>query len=231
MTTKKITTKRFAMILSGCGGLDGTEIHEATSLMLAIKQEKIDYMCFAIDENQKYTIHSNKPTQQNEERNMLTEAGRLNHGKVYNIKKLNVKQFDALIFPGGYGTATSLSNFITCDNNNCIKNLNYSVRDEIKDIIRNFHEQGKPIFAGCMAPVLINGSLTGITIMTNDTLYTKEIIEKNGNHYEIKVAEEICIDSDNKIVTAPYYMAQNADIRTIYVESVKGIKEIIKMCK
>ena len=55
--------------------------------------------------------------------------------------------------------------------------------------------------------------------------------EKNGNHYEIKVAEEICIDSDNKIVTAPYYMAQNADIRTIYVESVKGIKEIIKMCK
>ena len=219
------------MILSGCGGLDGSETHEAIGLMLAIKQLKVDYMCFAIDENQKYIIHNNKKTHQKEKRNMLTEAGRLNHGNVHNLNKLNVKQFDALVLPGGYGTATSLSNFIKCDGKTCIKNSDYVVRDEIKNIIKEFHLQGKPIFAGCMAPILVNGSLTGITIMTNDMLYTKEIIEKNGNNYEIKKAEEICIDNENKIITAPFYMAQKANIETIYNESLKGIKEIIRMCK
>ena len=62
---------KFAMILSGCGGMDGTETHEAISLMIAIKQAGCNYKCFAINENQKYVINTTGMSQSNEKRNIL----------------------------------------------------------------------------------------------------------------------------------------------------------------
>ena len=228
------TKKKFAMILSGCGGMDGSESHEAISLMIAMKQIGANYVCFAIDENQKYVIHAVDcgvdSSNENEKRNMLVEARRLNHGAVHDLKKLTVDSFDALILPGGYGTGTSLSSFVTCGNGVCSKNSNYKVRKEIKDVIQEFYKQKKPIFAGCMAPILVNGSLTGVKIMTDVDEYTKEIIEKCGNSYQVCKAGDICIDKKNKIVTAPFYMTPKVEVDTIFKESVKGIKEIVKMC-
>ena len=226
--------KKFAIILSGCGGMDGSESHEAICLMIAIRLAGADYMCFAINEDQKYVMHANQDVgvrrPQNEKRNMLVEARRLNHGSVHDLKKLIVNQFDALILPGGYGTGTSLSNFIICNGESCQKNENYEVRQEIKDIIRAFHEQGKPIFAGCMAPVLVNGSLGGIKIMTDIGEYTKDIIEKHHNVYKVCNAGEICVDEKNKIVTTPFYMTPKVEVDTIYKESIKCVDEILKMC-
>ena len=223
------------MILSGCGGLDGTESHEAISLMIAIKQVGVSYVCFAIDDEQKYIVHAtNQGVKQNnsnnDKRNMLIEARRLNHGIAHDLKKLSVNQFDALILPGGYGTGTSWSDFITCKNGTCTKNINYVVRKEVKDIIQEFNKNNKPIFAGCMAPILVNGSLSGVKIMTDAGCYTKEIIDKHGNVSQICKGGEICIDKKNKIVTAPFYMTPKVEVDTIYKESVKAIKEILKMC-
>ena len=36
----KNNKKRIAIILSGCGGMDGSETHEAISLMIAIKNDQ-----------------------------------------------------------------------------------------------------------------------------------------------------------------------------------------------
>ena len=227
-------TRKFAMILSGSGGMDGTESHEAICLMLAVKLAGAKYMCFAINEDQKYVMHVNRETgikqPQDEKRNMLIEAGRLNHGAVHDLKKLVVNQFDGLVLPGGYGTGTSLSNFIICDGGNCKKNNDYEVRNEIKEIIQAFHEQKKPIFAGCMAPILVNGSLSGINIMTDVGFYTKDIIEKHNNTYKVCNVGEICVDEENKIVTAPFYMTPKVEVDDIYDESAKGVAEIIKLC-
>ena len=41
--------KRFAIVLSGCGRADGSEIHEAVSLLLAIDQQDCEYEFFAPD--------------------------------------------------------------------------------------------------------------------------------------------------------------------------------------
>ena len=209
--------------------MDGSETHEAISLMIAIKKVGMEYTCFAINENQKYVIHTTGMSQSNEKRNILTEAGRLNHGMVYDLNKLHVEQFDGLVFPGGYGTGTSYSNFIICDGKTCQKNADYVVRDEIKAVIQEFHEKQKPIFAGCMAPVLVNGSLTGIKIMIDEGMYTKEIIEKHNNTYQVCNINEICVDEDNKIITAPYYMAKRADVFTVFTESVKAMEEMVKI--
>ena len=230
----KNNKKRIAIILSGCGGMDGSETHEAVSLMIAIKNEGANYECFALNENQKYVINGNAKLgikqQTNEKRNMLFEAGRLNHGMVNDLQNLDVDKFDGLVFPGGYGTGTSFSNFITCDKEKCNRNFDYKVRDEIKNVIREFHNQKKPIFAGCLAHVLVNGSLSGITIMMDEGKYTADAVEKNGNFYEIKTAGEICIDEQNKIITAPFYMTPKVSVDVIFNESVKAMQALIKMC-
>ena len=222
--------KNFAIILSGCGGMDGTETHEATCLMLAIKQNGCNYRCFAINENQKYVVHSGMQ-QTSEKRNMLAEAGRLDRGITKDFAKLDKNQFDALVFPGGYGTGTSFSDFIECNGTSCKKNLNYKVRAEIKNVIQEFHAQGKPVFAGCLATILPNGSLKGLKIMTDTGRYTEEAIIKNGNKPVVCQAGEICIDEENKIITAPYYLSSKVDIDTIFAESDKGIKAVIALCK
>lgn len=224
--------KKVALILSGCGGMDGSETHEAVSLMIAIKKCGIEYTCFAIDENQKYVLNASNKTgiaQSSEKRNILIEAGRLNHGLVYDLKDLHIDQFDGLVFPGGYGTGTSYSDFIICDGKTCQKNINYKVRDEIKNVIQSFYEQKKPIFAGCMAPVLLNGSLSGIKIMTDEGFYTKEIIEKHNNIYQVCDINEICVDEKNKIITAPYYMAKKADVYSVFNESIMAMEQMLKM--
>lgn len=38
---------RFAVVLSGCGVFDGSEIHEAVLTMLAIDEAGGEYRCFA----------------------------------------------------------------------------------------------------------------------------------------------------------------------------------------
>ena len=38
---------KFAIVLSGCGVYDGSEIQEAVALMLAIDERGCEYQCFA----------------------------------------------------------------------------------------------------------------------------------------------------------------------------------------
>jgi enhancing lycopene biosynthesis protein 2 len=49
--------KKFAIIFSGCGVFDGTEIHEAVFTMLNIKKAGCDYCCFAPERNQYHVVN------------------------------------------------------------------------------------------------------------------------------------------------------------------------------
>ena len=48
--------KKFAVILSGCGVFDGTEIHEAVLTLLAIDKAGASYQCFAPDVMQHHVV-------------------------------------------------------------------------------------------------------------------------------------------------------------------------------
>ena len=57
----------------------------------------------------------------------------------------------------------------------------------------------------------------------------EEAIEKRKNTYQVCNAGEICVDEENKIVTAPYYMTPKVEIETIFDESEKGIAAMMKL--
>ena len=104
--------KNIAVILSGCGVYDGSEIHEAVLTLLAIEQAGAKYRCFAPNINQYHVInHVTGEVMMDEQRNVLVESARIARGDVEDLSEFYIEEFDALIVPGGFGAAKNLSDF------------------------------------------------------------------------------------------------------------------------
>ncbi len=80
--------KRSAVILSGCGVFDGSEIHEAVLALHAIEKQGASWHCFAPDIEQLHVINHLTGEEMPETRNVLVEAARLVRGKVEDVVKL-----------------------------------------------------------------------------------------------------------------------------------------------
>ena len=191
--------KKIAFILAGCGGTDGTEIHEATYSYLAAKQLGCEYECFSINKKQKIVKNNYTQEEVNEERNLLVESARLGKFGIKDIKELNVNNFDILFFPGGYGSAINISTY-------AIDGENYHVDENVAKIIKDFKEAGKVICAICIAPMILAKTLTNTKITLGEDKKIARIVNATGNHFVETESGNICVDEENKVITSPCFM-------------------------
>lgn len=213
--------KKFAVILSGCGSSDGSEIHEATMLLLAIKQSNSDYQCFSIDKEQTMVVNFITGEKMNEKRNILIESARIARGDIKKIEDLEVNEFDAIVLPGGFGAALNLSTY-------GLNNDDYTVNAKLEKKLIEFKTQNKVICAACIAPIILAKVFKNITITLGNDEKVKNIVEKLGNKFQNTKSGEICIDKENKIVTSPFYMLAD-NVATIYDEAKLIIKAAIEL--
>ncbi len=211
--------KKFAVILSGCGSRDGSEIHEAVMLLLAIKQNNADYQCFSIDKEQTMVVNFITGEKMNEKRNVLIESARIARGNIKKIEDLEANEFDAIVLPGGFGAALNLSTY-------GLNNDNYTVDSKLEKKLVEFKAQNKVICAACIAPMILANVFKDITITLGDDKKVRSIVEKLGNKFQDTKSGEICVDKKNKIVTSPFYMLAD-NISTIYDEAKLIIKAAI----
>ena len=139
---------KVAVVISGCGFLDGAEIFETVFTLLELDKNKADVKIFAPNKNQHYVINHLTREEMPEERNILVESARIARGKIQPLSKLYVKDFDALILPGGSGAAINLSDL-------ALKNEHGKVIKELKEIIVQFYKSSKPIGAICISPAIL----------------------------------------------------------------------------
>ena len=104
-------SKKVAVILSGSGVFDGSEIYEAVLTLLSLDRKGASYQCFAPDISQHHVINHLTGEEMDESRNVLVEAARIARGEVKPLRELKADDFDALIIPGGFGAAKNLSDF------------------------------------------------------------------------------------------------------------------------
>src|SRR5690349_20621418 len=104
-------SKKVAVILYGCGVYDGAELHESVITLLRLDQRGALVQCFAPDIAQLHVINHLTGEEMPESRNVLVESARIARGNIKDIRDANVDEFDALIVPGGFGSAKNLSNF------------------------------------------------------------------------------------------------------------------------
>ena len=191
--------KKFAIIIGGCGHRDGSEIHETTMTMLAIKNQGADYELFAPDREQHHVINHLTGEEMTEKRNMLVEAARIARGKIKPLDDFNVEDFDAVVFPGGYGVAKNFFDY-------AFKGTKASTDPQIAQIIKEIRAAGKPLGALCIAPVLLASVLKGITVTIGNDDVTAQDIAKMGSKNINTSSGEVVVDKANKIFSTPAYM-------------------------
>ena len=212
-----------AVVLAGCGVFDGAEIHEAVMTLYAIDRIGGTYQVFAPNVKQHHVINHITGEAMNEARNVLTEAARIARGKIKALTEYRVADFDALIFPGGFGVAKNLCTYAV-DGTDC------HVDRVVEAAIRDTHKAGKPIGALCISPVLITRVLGDVTVTIGNDPSTASDIAAMGGRHEVKRHGEVSIDKKNRIVTTPAYMlnATITDIARDAEEVIKAIKEMVE---
>ena len=71
-----------AVVLSGCGVYDGTEITEAVGLLIALSQAGFSYRCYAPVREQYHVVDHFKGAPADGARNILTESARIARGAI-----------------------------------------------------------------------------------------------------------------------------------------------------
>ncbi len=193
--------KKVAVVLSGCGVYDGSEIYEAVITLLRLNHHGAEVQCLAPDIEQMHVInHLTGEVMAGETRNVLVEAARLARGEVKDLATADAADFDAVIVPGGFGAAKNLSTF-------AVSGSEMEINQDFAGFIGNMRMAGKPVGLVCIAPAM-TGKLFGegarCTIGTDRE--TADAIESTGAVHVNCSVEEICVDEANKLVTTPAFM-------------------------
>ena len=208
---KRRVGKRAAVVLSGCGYLDGSEVTEATAILVSLSELGVKVQVFAPDANQADVVdHNTGKALGYVPRNMLQESARISRGNVRPLTELNASEFDALLCPGGFGVAKSLSTWAKGDP------LGARCLPEINLAFAQFHDQGKPIGLCCIAPVMAVMALNNAKVTlgkaepAEDWPYGGTLSQAHSVSPGVTVVPMevtgVCVDSKNNLVTTPAYM-------------------------
>ena len=196
--------KKVAVVLSGCGFLDGAEIHESVVTLLALDRSGVRTICVAPDINQYHTInHLTSETQDHGTRNVLTESARIARGEIIPLENLKIDDVDALIFTGGYGAAKNLCT-LAFDGPDC------KINDEVKRVILETLDAKKPLGVMCIAPAMaaraVKGTKYSLKVTIGNDAGTAGAIEAMGSKHVECAVDDIVFDKENKVVSTPAYM-------------------------
>lgn len=218
--------KKIAVILSGSGVYDGSEIHEAVFTLLAIDRRQGKITCTAPNKDQYHVINHITGDEMEEKRNVLIESARIARGEVTDITEIDMKNFDALVIPGGFGAAKNLNQW-------AIHGADGEIDPDVKRLVLSAVKLKKPIAAMCMGPTVVAKALENSDIKAILTVGSTEAdspydikgitsgMKKIGANPVMKTVHQIAVDTENKIITAPCYMMK-ASITEIH-ENVEDL--------
>ncbi|RNA30271.1 ES1 mitochondrial-like [Brachionus plicatilis] len=215
--------KNVAIVLSGCGIYDGSEVLETTSAMIHLSKNDANCSLFAPNIEQFHVINHLTGQVSPETRNVLEESARIARGNIQALEKLKASDYHALVFPGGFGAAKNLSNYAT-------QGTKMTVDKEIERVVDEFIVASKPIGFICISPVLAAKLIPGVELtegkrdqknwpyaeaIENIALMGAKPIEKD--------TPEVHIDYKFKVISTPAFMKHSATP----VEVFDGIGNLI----
>jgi enhancing lycopene biosynthesis protein 2 len=225
---------KIGVLLSGCGVYDGAEIQEAVLTLLAIQEAGAEAICLSVNANQHHVVNHLTGEVMPESRNMIVEAARIARGSVHEVSSYDSSQLDAVVIPGGFGSAKNFTSW-------AFDGPDGTILPEIQEFIKKCISDKKPIAALCVSPVVLALALKHSDVQSTMTLGTDKEkspydisafsggLTQTGVHAEMKTIREISVDQNLKIVSAPCYMmdATIVEIRNNIQQAVKALIELI----
>jgi enhancing lycopene biosynthesis protein 2 len=208
--------KKFAIILAGCGVYDGAEIHEAVMTMYAVMKNGGEYQLFAPDIAQHHVVNHLTGTEMPETRNVLVESARIARGNIKPLTSLEMRDFDALIFPGGFGVAKNLCSF-------AFKGADCEVHPQVTKVVRDAVSLRKPVGALCISPIILAKVLGDVTVTVGpDEGDATNVKAMGANHIATKHGDVI-IDEKHRLFSTPCYQ-----LKSTIVQIAEGADNIVK---
>ena len=208
--------KKFAIILAGCGVYDGAEIHEAVMAMYAVMKNGAEYQLFAPDIAQHHVVNHLTGAEMPETRNVLVESARIARGKIKPLTDLDMRSFDALLFPGGFGVAKNLCSF-------AFKGADCEVHPQVSKVVREAVSLRKPVGALCISPVILAKVLGDVEITIGSDTGTAAAVEKMGAKHKNTSHGQVVTDTKHKVFTTPCYM-----LDATILQIAEGADNIVK---
>jgi len=218
--------KKVAVVLSGAGVFDGAEIHESVITILALDRQDADVKFLAPNVSQMHVVDhlSKQPT--NETRNILVESARIARGDIKDLAEADINDFDAVIFPGGFGAAKNLCNF-------AVKGPDCNVNPVVEKFVTDGFKAGKVMGFMCIAPALCARIAANLNIHPKITIGTDKstaaAVESLGAQHVDCPVNDIVVDEQNKIVTTPAYMLGQR-ISEIADGIEKLVAKVVEIC-
>ena len=215
-----MSRKNVAVVLSGCGVYDGAEIHESVLTLLALDQQGAGYQCFAPDIEQHHVINHLTGEEMGERRNVLVESARIARGAIKPLSTFSADDYDAIIFPGGFGAAKNLSSF-AFDGPEC------SVEASVVKAVEAMRDQAKPIAALCISPAMMSKILPGARVTIGQDAATAEAIEAMGGDHVKSGHGDVVVDENLNLITSPCYML-DASISQIAEGAANTVRTVLE---
>lgn len=203
--------KKIAVILSGCGNRDGSELQESLGLLLAIDRRGWQYQCFAPEGMFEVVPHIDVVDDEEDEgklvdieqRDIFVESARIARGNLLPLEQYRPADYDALALPGGMGAARNLSTF-------AFDGPKMEVVDLVTDAILETYRAKKPVVAMCIAPMVLAKVLgryeVRLTLGPDDN-QASEVARGFGAQVQACGPTDVCVDTEHKVLTTPAYMA------------------------
>ena len=210
---------KVAVLLSGCGHQDGSEVREAVLSLLALEKVGVEPHCLALSNSQAKVIDHFTGQELMVERSMLSEAARIARGAISVLSEVSSKDYDGLLIPGGFGSAINLCDYATAG-------FAMTVNPLVEQWIKDFYDLGKPIAAICISPILLARVLgAGLNITIGDNSEVAAAIESWGANHVTCAVDNCVVDKDKKVVSTPAYMYGDASLPKIW----EGIDKMVRV--
>jgi len=208
--------KKIAVILSGCGVMDGSEIHESVLTLLHLQKANVAAQCVA--PNIPVVEVKNHLTQEkmHETRNVLVEAARIARGDIQSLDDVSAADFDGAILPGGFGAAKNLCDVAS-------QGEAYTIAPSVERFLKGFIQAKKPVGFICISPVMIAKLYPKGVKMTigNDPTLAKQLEHLGAQHIDCDVQGIVADDRFLVVSTPAYMLAKNI------VEADQGIGALV----
>lgn len=224
--------KKIAVILSGCGNRDGSELQESLGLLLAIDRRGWQYQCFAPEGMFEVVPHVDVVDDEEDEgtlvdieqRDIFVESARIARGNLLPLEQYRPEDYDALALPGGMGAARNLSTF-------AFDGPRMEVVDLVTDAILETYRAKKPVVAMCIAPMVLAKVLgryeVRLTLGPDDN-QASEVARGFGAQVQACGPTDVCTDPNSKVITTPAYMAASR-ISEIFAGAENMVAELEQM--
>lgn len=218
--------KKVAVILSGCGVYDGSEIAESCAALLALHRHRAEAVVCAPSIPQMHVIDhlAGEPTL-GEARNVLTESARIVRGGILPLDAVDPASVDAVLLPGGFGAAKNLSNFATAG-------AECTVAPQVEAFLQAAHAAGRPIGAMCIAPVILarvfGRELHPKLTIGQDPTTAKMVAAMGARHVDCPASGTV-VDEVNRMASTPAYMMAG-DIGEVFDGAHDFVGKLLELC-